>query len=85
LDVFQQVPVTVYFDGEPVGEYFADLVVGGCVIVELKTAEALSKAHSAQLMNYLKATDVEVGLVVNFGEEPTFRRMVYSNHRKKRV
>lgn len=85
VDVVQQVPIKVYFEGEVVGEYFADLVVSKCVIVELKASESLSDAHEAQLVNYLKATHVEVGLLLNFGEEAGFRRKMYSNTRKKRI
>jgi GxxExxY protein len=85
FEVGQQVPVKVYFEGDQVGDYYADLIVAGRVIVELKAAVALSSAHEAQLVNYLKATDIEVGLLVNFGETPEFRRKVFTNDRKKRV
>ena len=79
-----QKPIDVYFEGVRVGKYFADLVVAGRVIVEIKAAEALCAAHDAQLINYLKATDVEVGLLLNFGVEPEFRRRVFTNDRKRR-
>ena len=82
--VVQQVPVKVYFEGELVGDYFADLVVNDCVIVELKAAELISEAHESQLVNYLRATDMEVGLLLNFGPKPVFRRKVFSNARKAR-
>lgn len=85
LEVVQQMPVIVYFDAEPVGEYYADLLVGGCVIVELKASETLAAAHEAQLLNYLKATHIEVGLLLNFGEKPEFRRKVFLNSRKKNL
>ncbi|WP_322821028.1 GxxExxY protein [Chloroflexus sp.] len=65
--VQQQTPVRVYYHGELVGYYFADLMVGGKVIVELKSGKALSPEHKAQLLNYLKATDIEIGLLLNFG------------------
>ena len=66
-----------------VGEYFADLLVEDKVIVELKAAEALSPAHEAQLLNYLKATGISVGLVLNFGPRPEFRRKVFTQASKK--
>ena len=80
--VKQQYPITVYFDGIVVGEYFADVLVDDKVIVELKAAEGIAKEHEAQLLNYLRATDIEVGLLLNFGKKPEFRRKVYSNERK---
>jgi GxxExxY protein len=83
LSVGQQVPIKVYFEDEQVGEYYADLLVQECVIVELKAGEALCDAHEAQLLNYLKATDIEVGLLLNFGPKPEFRRKVFANERKK--
>jgi GxxExxY protein len=83
LAVQQQMPIQVTYDGLLVGEYFADLVVGGKVIVELKAAEALRPEHEAQLLNYLKATEMEIGLLLNFGSEPTFRRKIFTNDRKK--
>jgi GxxExxY protein len=82
LEVGRQVPLKVYFEGEVIGEYFADLIVAGCVIVELKAVEAVHEAHEAQLVNYLKATDVEVGLLLNYGPKPELRRKVFSNERK---
>ncbi len=83
LRVHQQVPIKVYYAGQVVGEYFADLLVENRVIVELKAAEALSPAHEAQLLNYLKATGISVGLVLNFGPRPEFRRKVFTNASKK--
>jgi GxxExxY protein len=83
LAVKQQMPVHVYYGEQLVGDYFADLVVEGKVIVELKAAEALRPEHEAQLLNYLKATEMEVGLLLNFGPEPTFVRKIFTNDRKK--
>ena len=80
--VKQQYPVTVYFEGIIVGEYFADVLVDDKVIVEIKAAEGIAKEYEAQLLNYLRATDIEVGLLLNFGKKPEFRRKVYSNERK---
>lgn len=77
--VEQQKPIFVRYKGHVVGEYFADLVVDGCVIVELKAAEAISRAHEAQLVNYLRATDFEVGLLLNFGPSAEYRRKIFSS------
>jgi GxxExxY protein len=64
-----------------VGDYFADLIVNEKVIVELKAAEGLCDEHECQLINYLKATDIEVGLLLNFGKKPELRRKVFSNRK----
>ncbi|MFA5015968.1 MAG: GxxExxY protein [Methylobacter sp.] len=79
LLVEKQKQIKVYYEGKEVGEYFADLAVERCVIVELKTAETLCKEHELQLINYLKATEMEVGLLLNFGKKPEFKRKVFSN------
>ena len=77
LAVEQQKPITVHYRDVLVGEYFADLVVSGCVIVELKIAETISRAHEAQLVNYLKATKYEVGLLLNFGKTAEYKRRIF--------
>ena len=59
------------------------MVVNDKVIVELKAAWTIDSTHEAQLLNYLKSTDIEVGLLLNFGEKPTFKRFIYENNRKK--
>ena len=82
LVVRQQHPITVYYGSNVIGEYFADLLVQDCVIVELKATEHLRSEHIAQLTNYLKATDLEVGLLLNFGNDPEFKRIVFSNRKK---
>ena len=82
LSVKQQVPIKVYYEGQVVGEYFADLLVNDLVILELKAAEQIIKAHEAQLTNYLKATDLEVGLILNFGPKAEFKIKIFSNNRK---
>lgn len=79
LFVEKQKQIKVYYKDKEVGEYFADLVVDRCVIVELKTAETLCKEHELQLINYLKATEIEVGLLLNYGKKPEFKRKVFSN------
>lgn len=78
LAVESQVPVPVAFHGQTVGTFRADLVVAGTVVVEVKAAEMLLRAHEAQLLNYLRATGMEVGLLVNFGTRVEFRRKIMS-------
>jgi GxxExxY protein len=78
-------PVVVFYSGVAVGVFEADLVIEGKVILELKAKEALHPAHEAQLVNYLRATDVEIGLLFNFGKEPEFKRKYFSNKNKVRV
>lgn len=82
LTVALEAPITVYYEGEVVGEYFADLLVAEAVIVELKAARQLADDHEAQLLNYLKATQYEVGLLLNFGPKPAVKRKAYDNSRK---
>ncbi len=77
--VEKQKQITVYYEEKEVGGYFADLIVENCVILELKAAEALCEEHEFQLINYLKATEIEVGLLLNFGKKPEFKRKVFSN------
>ncbi len=74
----RQVPIKVKYKGKVVGEYFADLVVEGKVIVELKCAESVVYEHEVQLINYLKATGTEVGLLLNFGKQPQIRRKIFT-------
>ena len=81
--VEQQKRLHVYYEGLVIGEYFADLIVEELIILELKAAETLHPAHEAQLMNYLKATEIEVGLLLNFGVKPEFKRKVFTNSRKQ--
>jgi GxxExxY protein len=78
-----QKPIKVYFKNQLVGEYYADLIVEDKVIIELKACELLMNVHTAQIMNYLKATSIEVGMLLNFGEEPEFKRVIYTNNRKQ--
>jgi GxxExxY protein len=72
--------LTAWFRGHIVGEFRADLIVGGSVVVELRAARDLESAHEAQWLNYLRAS-VEIGLLFNFGRKPQFKRLAYSNHR----
>jgi GxxExxY protein len=82
LSVAQQVATPIWFHGHKIGEYKADLVVENSVLIELKAARALDPAHEAQVLHYLRATDLEVALLLNFGPKPSFRRLVFDNERK---
>jgi len=77
--VQKQRRIKVYYDNIVVGDYFADLIVDEKVIIELKAAEGLREEHEFQLINYLKATEIEVGLLLNFGKSPQFKRKIFSN------
>jgi GxxExxY protein len=83
LSAVREVPVPVWFRSRKVGQYYADFVVGGIVSLELKAARTLEPAHEAPLLHYLCATEVEVGLLLNFGPSPQFRRLLCDNERKK--
>jgi GxxExxY protein len=82
LKVIQQAIITVYFQNHIVGDYCADLLVEDAVIVELKVTSRITDDHTAQLLNYLRATPYEVGLLLNFGPKPDFVRKVFDNQRK---
>ena len=82
VEVVNQYMIKVFYDRIEVGNYFADLFVENSVIVEIKAAEGLIEEHEAQLVNYLKATNIEVGLLLNFGKKPSFKRKVFSNEFK---
>lgn len=75
----RQKPINVHYEDKIVGEYFADLIINNKVILELKAAECLIEEHELQLINYLKATDIELGLLLNFGKKPEIRRKIFSN------
>jgi GxxExxY protein len=79
----KQVPVTVYYQGFAVGDYYADIIVENKIILELKAAETLVEEHELQLINYLKATNIEIGLLLNFGKEPQIKRKIFTNDRKQ--
>lgn len=76
LVVQQQEPLEIFYRGKKIGSYFADVLVNEVVIVEIKAVEAMSTAHEAQLLNYLKATNIEVGLLLNFGPKPQIKRKI---------
>ncbi len=82
LTATPQFPVKVYYEEQIIGEYFADILVDEKVIVEIKSAKSLAEGHEAQLLNYLKATEIEVGLLLNFGPEPEVKRKAFDNLRK---
>jgi len=77
-----QSPIRVLYEAEVVGEYFADILVDNRIILEIKAVKNLVLEHEAQLLNYLKATDIEVGLLLNFGLQPEFRRKAFDNTKK---
>jgi len=83
LKAQDRLPIHVYYDGQLIGEYFADIVVNELVILEIKAAKALVAEHEAQLLNYLKATPYEVGLLLNFGPKPETKRRSFDNNRKE--
>jgi GxxExxY protein len=78
FEVKKQHPIQVFYRGQPVGNYFADLIVNDIVILELKACEVLRQEHECQLINYLKATGIEIGLLFNFGPEADFRRNIFT-------
>jgi len=82
IPAFSQYAIKVFYEDEIVGEYFADILVDDKVIVEIKAARNLALENEAQLLNYLKATDKEVGLLLNFGPKPEIKRKVFDNLRK---
>ncbi len=83
LKVESQKPIKVQYDKQVIGDYYADIMVNDIVILELKAVEILCEQHELQLINYLKATDVEIGLLLNFGKKPEVKRKIFSNSLKK--
>lgn len=83
LSVVPLAPIKVYYEGVEVGEYFADFLVDGCVIVELKSVDFLVAEHHAQVLNYLRATDIDIGLLLNFGPRPDVKRKVLDTARHR--
>ncbi len=81
VDCWSQRPIEVYYKGEKVGQYYADIVVEDLIIVELK-ASKIHESHIYQLLNYMKATDIEVGLLMSFGQEAKFERRIFMNTKK---
>jgi GxxExxY protein len=83
LEVRRQFPIDVWFRGNRIGHFRADLLINDRIIVEIKRAKRLHSRHKAQVYNVLKASSVELGILVNFGPEPTFKRIILMNERKK--
>ncbi len=81
----QQKQIAVFYEDKKVGLYYADLVVADKVIVELKAVSEICEEHEYQLINYLKATSIEIGLLLNFGKSPAFKRKIYTNRTPKRI
>ncbi len=85
MECEKQKQIDVFYDGQNIGLYFADIVVENKIIIELKATEMLIEEHEIQLVNYLKATDLEVGLLFNFGKTPEYKRKVFLNEFKKQI
>ena len=83
--VRREVSLQVWFRGENIGQFFADMIVNEVVILEFKAARSIDVAFEKQLLNYLRGTDLQVGLLLNFGTKPEFRRLAFENSRKIRV
>lgn len=83
FQVSQQLPIEVYYEGKTVGRYYADIVVNDIIILELKTVETIREEHKFQLLNYLRATEHEIGLLLNFGKSPEIKRVIFTNNRKQ--
>ncbi|MEM7114502.1 MAG: GxxExxY protein [Chloroflexota bacterium] len=79
LTVQQQFPIEVFYKGDTVGKYFADLLIEDKIILELKAAKIIAQSHLVQLQNYLKASQIELGFVFNFGPQPKFERRIFQN------
>ena len=85
LECKSQFPIKVMYDNYQVGEYYADIIVEQSVIIENKASESLVEENEYQLINYLKATNIEVGLLLNFGKRPEFKRKIFTNNRKTKT
>ncbi len=83
LDCKEEMPIKVYYENVIIGEYRADILVENCVLIENKAHPALVQDDEYQLINYLKGTNIEIGLLLNFGKKPEFKRKIFSNDRKE--
>jgi len=83
LTTYSRIDIPVWFRGHQVGQFQGDLLVETCVLLELKAARALDSSHQAQLLNYLRATGIEVGLLLNFGPKPEFKRLVFDIYKRR--
>ena len=77
MSVFRQIEVPVWFRGKKIGDFSADMLVDKCILLELKAGRALNPAHEAQLLNYLRAAEIEVGLLFSFGLKPEFQAVSF--------
>ena len=85
LNALSQIPIVVYYKNVKVGNYFADLLVNNKVILELKAGDGIIiEEHELQLVNYLRATEIEVGLILFFGKKPQFKRKIFTNDLKNK-
>lgn len=84
LEIRWPIDIPVWFRGHQVGLFEGDMLVERSVLLELKAVRTLDGSHQAQLLNYLRATDIEVGLLLNFGVKPEFKRLLFDNSRKTR-
>lgn len=82
FEVKRQAPIKVYYDGQLIGDYYCDLIVDDLILIELKSVETLVIAHQKQTINYLKASEFEVALLLNFGDTPQVKRLLFTNDRK---
>jgi GxxExxY protein len=82
MKVDEQIPIKVYFHSQLAGEFFADMIINNLILQELKSSGSILEKHEAQLLNYLKASEIEVGYVMNFGKSASFKRKVFDNDRK---
>jgi GxxExxY protein len=82
FDVKRQSPIKVYYDGQLIGDYYCDLIIDDLILIELKSVESLVIAHQKQTINYLKASEFEVALLLNFGDAPQVKRLLFTNDRK---
>jgi GxxExxY protein len=85
LSCQSQKKIDVFYKGIQIGEYFPDLIVDDSVVLELKAMDSIAPEHEYQLINYLKSTEIEIGLLLNFGKRPEFRRKVFANDRKRKI
>lgn len=85
LNAEQEVPVAVFFRNNNVGDFRADIVVNGIILLELKTADTIVPAYEAQVLNYLRATELELGLILNFGPKPQVRRLLLDKAHKQKI
>lgn len=82
LEFQEQKPISVLYDGKNIGDYFADILVENIIRLELKASERIANEHTVQLLNYLRATEFEVGLLLNFGKKPEIARKIFTNDKK---